>query len=91
MNRARSAVVTSATGPAATMLPSRSTVYRLQTSMTSLSLWEMKTMATFCFCSMRIISNTRSISGSVREVVGSSMIIREASIIMAREISAICL
>lgn len=35
--------------PAATMLPSRSTVYRLQTSMTSLSLWEMKTMATFCF------------------------------------------
>ena len=49
MNRARSEVVTSATGPAATMLPSRSTVYRLQTSMTSLSLWEMKTMATFCF------------------------------------------
>ena len=59
--------------------------------MTSRSLWEMKTTPTCCFLSIRSISNTRSISGSVREVVGSSMMMTDAFIISAREISTICL
>ena len=59
--------------------------------MTSRSLWEMNTTPTFCFFSIRSISKTRSISGSVSDVVGSSMIMMEAFIISAREISTICL
>ena len=73
------------------MEPSRRTVYRSHTAMTSRSLWEMKTMATPWPFRVRIMSNTRSISGSVREVVGSSMIIMDASIKSARAISTICL
>ena len=59
--------------------------------MTSLSLWEIKITPTRCFFSMRSISKTRSISGSVRDVVGSSMMITDAFIISARDISTICL
>ena len=77
--------------PADTMLPSRSTVNRVQISMTSRSLCEIKTMPTPLLFSVRIISKTRSISGSVKEVVGSSMMMIEASIKSARAISTICL
>ena len=91
MSRASWSTEVSSMLPADTMLPSRSTVKRVQTSMTSRSLCEMKTMPTPLFCSVRIISKTRWISGSVREVVGSSMMMIEASIRSARAISTICL
>ena len=51
----------------------------------------MKTTPTFCALSVRSISKTRSISGSVSDVVGSSMMMIDAFIISARAISTICL
>ena len=66
--------VTPAMSPSNTTLPSRSTVMVSQMVMTSLSLWEMNTMDTPSSRTARIMSNTRPISTSVSEVVGSSMI-----------------
>ena len=51
----------------------------------------MNTMETPCSFTVRIIENTRSISGSVSEVVGSSMMITRASNNSARAISTTCL
>ena len=81
----------SETFPLATMEPSRRTVYLSHMSMTSRSLWEINTIATPWSFRVRIMSKTRSISGSVREVVGSSIMIIDASIRRARAISTICL
>lgn len=91
MKRAKSDVVTSFTLPLATITPSRRTVYVSQISITSRSLCEIKTMPTFCWRSCRRIANTFSISGSVSDVVGSSMMMIFASISSARLISTICL
>ena len=53
-------------------LPLRSTVTRSETSMISLSLWEMKRMLLPSFVSPRMICMSSSISCGVSTAVGSS-------------------
>ena len=59
--------------------------------MTSLSLWLIKIMETPLRLSERMSSNTRAISFSPREVVGSSIIMVRALNSRERAISTICL
>ena len=57
-----------------TYLPLRSTVTRSDTSIISLSLWEMKRMLLPSRANSRMISISSSISWGVRTAVGSSKI-----------------